>query len=299
MAANLPTANQQAAPSSSTRRQFLASQKRRERASKLLVHFVLIAAGALFVFPLLWMFLTALKSDQQLMNGPWFPNPPVWSNFTSALGYIPFGRYTLNTIYICVVVVLGTVVSSVLPAYSFARLKWPGRNVLFFIVLATMMLPYQVTMIPVYIIFRNLNWIGTYKPLTIPAFFGSAFFIFLLRQFFMGIPEELSDAARIDGASEIGILYRVILPLAKPAVATVALFTFMWSWNDFMGPLIYLSDPDTYTLSLGLQQFQTSHGAEWALLMAASTIVVLPILVLFFFTQKTFIEGITVTGMKG
>lgn len=293
MAANLPAAQNM------LRTSFRDSKRRRERVGRLLVHLILLIVGALFLFPFVWMLLTALKSDQQLFSNQWIPNPPVWSNFSRALEYIPFWKYTLNTLYICALSVAGAVFSSVLPAYGFARLRWPGRDLLFFIVLATMMLPYQVTMIPVYVVFRNLNWINTFKPLTVPAFFGSAFFIFLLRQFFMGIPEELSDAARIDGLGEFGILFRIILPLSKPAVATVALFTFMWTWNDFLGPLIYLSDVNMYTLSLGLQQFQTAHGAEWALLMAASTVVVLPVLVLFFFTQKTFIKGIAVTGLKG
>ena len=265
----------------------------------ILTHLVLIVTGILFLMPILWMLLTSLKSNQQLFGGVWLPDPPVWSNYIEAVKRISFARYTVNTIYISVLNVVGTVFSCVLPAYGFARLKWPGRNMLFLIVIGTMMLPFQVTMIPVYIIFRKLGWIGTYHPLTIPAFFGVPFFIFLLRQFFTGIPEDLSDAARIDGASELGILFRVILPLSKAAVLTVALFTFMWTWNDFLYPLIYLNDDTMYTLSLGLQQYRVSHAVDWGPLMAAASIIILPMIVLFFFTQKNFIEGITMTGIKG
>lgn len=264
------------------------------------VHAVLLAAGTLFVLPLLWMVSTALKPDTQLFAYPpeWIPKPPMWSNFRRAVEYIPFVHYTINTVYVSSMVVGGTLISSLLPAYSFSRIRWVGRNVLFGVVIATMILPYEVTMVPQYIIFRKLGWIGTYWPLIVPAFLGSPFFIFLLRQFLLTIPEELADAARIDGASEFAILWRVFAPLAKPALATVALFSFMWTWNDFLRPLIYLNDAATYTLSLGLQQFQTAHGAEWALLMAASTLVVLPMVLLFFFAQRTFIQGITMTGLK-
>lgn len=266
----------------------------------LVVHAVLISLGALFVLPLLWMVSTAFKPDTQLFVYPpqWIPRPPMWSNFGHATAYIPFARYAVNTVYVSGMVVVGTLFSSLLPAYSFSRIRWVGRNVLFGVIIATMILPYEVTMVPQYIVFRKLGWIGTYWPLIVPAFLGSPFFIFLLRQFLLTIPEELADAARIDGANEFAILWRVFVPLAKPALATVALFSFIWTWNDFLRPLIYLNDASTYTLSLGLQQFQTAHGAEWALLMAASTLVVLPMVVLFFFTQRTFIQGITMTGLK-
>jgi multiple sugar transport system permease protein len=184
-------------------------------------------------------------------------------------------------------------------AYSFAFIPWPGRNVLFIILLSTLMLPYQVTMIPLYLVFRSLGWIGTFYPMWVPAFFGNAFSIFLLRQFFMTIPRELHDAARIDGASEFTIFARIILPLSKPVLAAIALFQFMYSWNDFLGPLIYLRDEEKFTLSLGLQQFTSIHGLEWALLMAASVMVALPVILLFLLTQRFFIEGISMTGVKG
>jgi len=229
-----------------------------------------------------------------------------WENYWKAitykadkLGYIPFVRYARNTLYIAVLAVLGTVLSNSLIAYGFARIKWPGRDIAFGITIATMMIPFPVLMVPVYVIFKTLGWVGSPKPLWVPAFFGSAFNIFLLRQFFMSLPFELSDAARIDGCSEFRIFRSVILPLAKPALAVVALFTFMHVWNDFLGPLIYLTDQKMYTLAYGLQAYQSQHGGtQWPLLMAASTMVVLPVIIIFFLAQKTFIQGITVTGMK-
>lgn len=249
------------------------------------------------------------KKKQFLVKAGATRTPPVWrwENYTKAitykadvLGYIPFVQYGKNTLYIAILAVFGTVLSNALIAYGFARVDWPGRNILFGLTIATMMIPFPVLMVPVYVIFKTLGWVGSPKPLWVPAFFGSAFNIFLLRQFFMTLPFELSDAARIDGSSEFGIFRDVILPLAKPALAVVALFTFMHVWNDFLGPLIYLTDQKTYTLAYGLQAYQSQHGGtQWPLLMAASTIVVLPVIVLFFFAQKTFIQGITVTGLKG
>ncbi|HSI73793.1 MAG TPA: carbohydrate ABC transporter permease, partial [Fimbriimonas sp.] len=216
------------------------------------------------------------------------------------LGYIPFLVYGVNTIVLCILVVSGVVVSNSLVAYSFARLRWKGRDFMFAVTLATMMVPFPVLMVPTFALFRELDWIGTFRPLWVPAWFAGAFNIFLLRQFFRGIPFELSEAAKIDGASEWAIFRQVILPLSKPALAVVALFAFMGTWNDFLGPLIYLLDQKTFTLALGLQFFQSQHGGTpWNLLMAASTIVILPIIILFFFTQRLFIQGIAITGLKG
>ncbi len=229
----------------------------------------------------------------------WFPHPALWENFPKAIRYIPFAKYTLNTLEICLLTVAGTVVSCSLVAYSLAKIRWRGRELVFLILLATMILPYQVTLIPTFTLFKWFGWIGTIKPLVVPAFFGSAFSVFLLRQFFMTIPNELSDAARIDGCSEFGIYRMVIVPLARPALATVGLFAFIGAWNDFLGPLMYLTDEDSFTLSLGLQRFVSQHGAEWSMLMAASTLMTLPIVLLFFLAQRTFIQGVTVTGIKG
>lgn len=211
-----------------------------------------------------------------------------------------FWLYLRNTLLVCVLGVIGTVSSSSLVAYSLAKIPWRGRGVLFALTLATMMVPFAVLMVPLYTLFARFGWIGTLLPLWVPAFFGSGFNIFLLRQFFLTIPKDLSEAARIDGCSEFGIFWRIILPLSKPALAVVALFHFLYAWNDFMGPLLFLTRRETYTLSLGLQSFQSQHGGtDWTSLMAASTLICLPIIVLFFFTQKTFIKGIATTGLKG
>ena len=211
----------------------------------------------------------------------------------------PFFTQLKNTIIICLFAVFGTVLSSSLVAYGLSRINWKGRDTLFTIIISTMMLPGQVTMIPIFAIFVWLGWIDTFLPLIVPTFLGNAFFIFLLKQFFMTIPQELSEAARIDGCSEWQIYTRVIMPLTKPALATVGLFTFMNTWNDFMGPLIYLVDESKYTLSLGLSMFMGQYGSQYGMMMAISTLVTIPIVIMFFFTQKTFIQGITMSGIKG
>ena len=265
------------------------------------VQTVLVIAGLSFLFPFLWMLTTSLKVDTQIFADPpvWIPNPFAWENYPKAVNYIPFARYFGNTLQIAVLSSLGTVISCALVAYSLARLRWPGRDFLFMLTLATMMLPFAVTMIPLFIVFKNLGWINTFNPLIVPHFFGGAFYIFLLRQFFMTIPLDLSDAARIDGASELGIFARIILPLTRPAIATIALLQFLGSYRDFMGPLIYLTDESKYTLSIGLTMFSGQHTTEWSLLMAASVVMSAPIIILFFFTQRTFVQGITLTGIKG
>jgi len=213
---------------------------------------------------------------------------------------ITFLTYLSNTLLVAVLGVIGTVISSALVAYGLSRIQWKGREALFGVTLSTMMVPFPVLMIPLYAVFRWLGWIGSLKPLFVPAFFGGAFNIFLLRQFFLTIPTELSEAARIDGCSEFAIFWRIILPLARPALSVVALFHFLFVWNDFLGPLIFLTRPETYTMGLGLQQYQSQNGgSEHHLLMAASALLVLPIIVLFFFAQRTFIQGISTTGMGG
>ncbi len=222
-----------------------------------------------------------------------------WENYSEAVSKIPFWLYTSNTLWLCTLMVIGVTISSSIVAYGFSRVAWPGRDGIFLIVLATMMIPFPVTMIPLYSLFRKIGLIGTMVPLWLPAFFGNAFFIFLLRQFFRTIPQDLTDAARIDGCSELRIFWSVIRPLATSALTVVAIFQFIESWNDFLGPFIYLTDQNQFTLSLGLQFFQSKHGGtDWHHLMAASTLVTLPVIVLFFFAQRTFIEGISMTGMK-
>lgn len=267
---------------------------------QLLRHVLLIVVGMWFLLPFYWLVSTALKPDAQIFKMPpvWIPHPLMWQNFPKALTFIPFFQYTFNTLRICLLNVVGVSLSCSLVAYSLAKIPWKGRDWVFYSLIATMILPGQVTMLPTFMVFKWLGWIGTILPLTAPSFLGGAFSIFLLRQFFMTLPNELSDAARIDGCNEFAIYARVILPLAKPALATVALFTFVGSWNDFLGPLLYLNDERTYTLSIGLQRFVSQHGAEWGMLMAASTLMALPIIVLFFLAQKTFIRGIATTGGK-
>lgn len=273
----------------------------REALNRIVLYTILAFCGFMFVMPFLWMVLTSLKQPQEIFTWPpiVFPDIPQWLNYAEALKYAPFGRYYLNSIFICTLVVLGTLTSNTLIAYGFSRIHWLGRDVVFIIVLATMMLPAQVTMIPVYVIFRKLGWVGSYAPLIVPAYLGSAYFIFLLRQFFRGIPFELSDAARIDGCSELGILRFVILPLSKPALITVTLFSFIYTWNDFLGPLIYLHDEELYTVTLGLQSFISRYWTPMNLLMAASTIAILPVLVIFIWAQRFFVEGISITGLSG
>jgi multiple sugar transport system permease protein len=272
------------------------------------IHLTLILASVIFLFPFVWLVSTSLKPIEETMRQPptLIPSHILWSNYRDAwtygsdqLGYIPFLVYGRNTLILCILCVCGTVISNALVAYAFARMRWPGRDFLFAATLATMMVPFPVLMVPIYALFRELGWIGTFRPLWVPAWFGSAFNIFLLRQFFRTIPFDLSESARIDGCSEWGIFWRIILPLSKPALAVVALFQFMGTWRDFLGPLIYLMDQKTFTLSLGLQFYQSQHGGtQWNLLMAASTIVIVPVIALFFFTQKQFIQGIALSGLK-
>lgn len=280
-----------------------------KQTSAVLAHIALVVLSIAFIMPLLWMFSTSLKPITETLTSPpkWIPSKILWSNYPDAikynseqLGYIPFLVYARNSIIVTLLTIVGAVVSNALVAYSFARLKWKGRDAFFAVTLATMMIPFPVLMVPTFALFRWLGWVGTFKPLWVPAFFASAFSIFLLRQFFRTIPMELSEAAKLDGCSEFRIFTDVIVPLAKPALMVVALFTFMGSWNDFLGPLIYLSDQNTFTLSLGLSAYQTQHGGTpWNLLMAATLLVILPVIVVFFFAQKVFIQGISTSGLKG
>ena len=264
---------------------------------------LIIFLSITFALPLLWMISTSLKTDPQVYHVPpiWIPNPTRFANYVDVLTRRPFGLWFVNTLRYALPSTVGAVLSSALVAYSFSRIRWWGRDALFYICIATMMIPFQVRMIPLYIVFRNLGWVNSYKALVIPTFFGEAYFIFLLRQFFLTIPSELSDAARVDGCSEVGILVRIILPLAKPALAVVGLFQFMGAWNDYLGPLIYLNRETLFPLALGLQSMRSSfqEALVWPYLMAASTLIVTPIILIFFFTQRTFVEGITVTGLKG
>jgi multiple sugar transport system permease protein len=269
--------------------------------------FIYLAVGlivALFLIPFLWMIVTSLKSPDDLTAHPlsWLPKYRYAQNYPNALSIIPYMRYLGNTLLICVPNVVGTVLSCSLAAYSLACVRWPGRGASFGLVLSTMMLPYPVTIIPLYLVYRHLGWInlaGGYLPLTVPAFFGAPFFIFLLRQFFAAIPVELSEAAKVDGASELRIYAQIMLPLSTPALATTALLTFLYTYTDFLNPLIYISDPDRFTLSLGLLGYFSQHGASWGPLMAASAMFTVPTAVIFLLAQRTFIQGIATSGLKG
>lgn len=262
---------------------------------------LLTLTAALFLTPLIWMVSSSLKPEYQIFAMPprLVPNPPRWANYTEALTYVPFGRYALNTLLVAVLTIIGHLFSCTLIAYAFARLRAPGRDTLFLVVLATMMLPYPVTMVPVFMLFNTLGWVNTYLPLIVPAFFGSPFYIFLLRQFFLNISPELEDAASMDGANRLQTLWYVILPLSRPALATVAIFSFQASWNDFLAPLIYLHDRSLYTVTLGLDFFRSSYDVNWAYLMAASLVTMLPVVLIFFLAQRYFIEGISLGGVKG
>jgi multiple sugar transport system permease protein len=269
-------------------------------------HSVLIAISLAFLLPVVLMILTALMSDRQALSPKLIPDPWQWGNFTKVFSEIPLWTYTRNTaLYACLSTV-GVLVSCVPVAYAFSRVAWRGRNVVFLLVLSAIMLPTQVTSVSLYIIFARdldwtgMDWVGTLKPLIVPSFFGDAFSIFLLRQFFMTIPQELSDSMRVDGGNEWTILRRVILPLSKPALAAVALFNFIYAWNDFYNPLVYVGEsPNHWTLSLALSSFRTLHHVQWNLTMAAALIFMLPVVVIFFAAQRVFIEGVTLTGVKG
>jgi len=270
---------------------------------RILIYAVLSVASIAFLFPLYWMASTSLKVEEHVMDMPpqLIPDPVDWANYPETMVAPGFDFLTLlkNTLTYGVLETFGIVISCTLVAYSFARMRLPGRDLFFIATLATMMIPGTVTLVPVFILFKRIGWIGTLLPLIVPGFFGSAFNIFLLRQFFMTIPMELSEAAIVDGASHWKILWQIILPLAKPALATVTLFEFLYCWTDFMGPLIYLTREETFTLSIGLWAFRERWFIRYDLMMAAAMIVTIPILLLFFFAQRTFIEGITLTGLKG
>lgn len=284
------------------------SQSNLRLARGILRHAVLIILAILFSFPFVWMLSTAMKPSDEVMRDPpiWIPSHFQFDNFWQAmnydgdkLGYVPFLVYGRNTAVLCLLTVAGVVASNAIVAYAFARLRFPGRDFFFMATLATLMVPFPVLMTPLFALFKGLSWIGTYRPLWVPAWFASSFNIFLLRQFFKTIPNELSEAAYLDGASEWKVFSDVVLPLCRPAIAVVALFAFMGTWNDFLGPLIYLLDQKQFTLALGLQAFQSQHGGTpFNLQMAATTVVIFPVVVLFLFTQKLFVQGITLTGLK-
>lgn len=265
------------------------------------IHVVLLLGGIFFLLPFLWMVSTSLKFNDQLMTTTpqFFVWPLDWANYPEALIFGNLLGYVKNSVILVSINLVGTLLSCSLAAYAFARLRWPGRNFFFLVLLATLMVPAEVTMVPRFLIFHTLGWVNTFLPLTVPSFLGSPFFIFLLRQFFASLPRELEDAARIDGASFAGVYRYIALPLSRPALAAVAIFNFQGVWNDFIGPLIYLNSNSLKPLSLGLYVFLQENISYWNLLMAASAMMTIPVILIFFLAQRYFIQGITLTGLKG
>ena len=261
----------------------------------------LIVASVLFLLPLYWMANSALKNIDELSSFPptLYPHAPAFENFVRAVTYIPFGTFLLNSVILTTGVALGAAISNPLIAYGFSRIKWPGRDIVFGIVLASIFLPFPVLIVALFDIFAKLHWIDTFLPIIVPAFFGNPFFIFLMRQFFLGLPNEISEQARIDGANEFQVFIRIIMPLAKPAVAVVIIFAAVQAWGEFLTPLLFLQDESKYPLSIGLQFYRQEHDVAYNLLMAASTLIVLPVVALFLAFQRFFIEGITVGAVKG
>jgi multiple sugar transport system permease protein len=263
-------------------------------------HSLLIAASIMFLAPFVFIVLTSLMTNEQALSPRLWPSPFRWANFADVFHTAPIWRYGLNTMYYAILATIGVLVSSIPVAYALSRLRWRGRDFAFILVLIAMILPVQITVIPVYVLFSKLHLIGSLWPLIIPNFLGDAFSIFLLRQFFLTIPEEYSDAARVDGCGELRILVSVFLRLAKPAIAAVALFSVLYTWNDFFLPLLYVGEnPDNWVASIGLAQFRNLHQVQWNLTMAATLLIMLPVVVVFFLAQKAFVEGVTLTGVKG
>jgi ABC-type glycerol-3-phosphate transport system permease component len=266
-----------------------------------LVYGLLIIFACVISIPLVWMIGTSLKTSQQIFTWPieWIPNPVVWSNYPEALSVRPFSRWATNSMITAGMSVIGHCFSATIVAYAFSRLRWRGRNFLFLVMLATLMLPQEVTLIPQFLIFSRLHWVNTLLPLFVPPFFGGAFNIFIMRQFMIMLPKDLDDAARIDGCGYLQTLVRIILPQVLPALGFIAINTFRARWNDFFHPLIYLNDPKLFTLALGLRSYRSDYQVEWSYLMAASLVAMLPVIVLFFVAQRYFIQGIVFTGVKG
>jgi multiple sugar transport system permease protein len=278
------------------------SQSLRKKSFRIFVYTTLILSSILMLIPFVWMISSSLMNENEMFQIPpvWVPNPPQFSNYTEIFGILPFSTFFRNTIILTVGRIIPLLFSCSLAAYGFARLKSKSKNILFIIMLSTMMLPGQVTMIPLYILFAKVGWVNTFLPLIVPSFFGIPFYIFMMRQFFMTIPLEYDESAKLDGATTFTIFYKIILPLSKPALVTMTIFIFMWSWNDFFTPLIYLHDTSNYPLALGLQLFRTygEYSTRWDYIMAGSVLMSIPPLLVFFFSQRYFVEGVTITGLK-
>lgn len=262
---------------------------------KAVTYIVLSALSFLVLLPFAWMLISSLKTNQQLFTIPikWFVWPLHFDNYSQALSLIPFWSQLGNTVFLSVSTVIGTVLSCSFAAYGLARVDWPGRRPLFGLLLVTMLLPGIVTLVPTYVIFRDLGWVNTYLPLIVPTFLGTPFYIFLFRQFFLRIPESISEAARVDGASELRIYATIILPVSRPVIAAVAVLAFVQAWTDYLGPLIYLNKPSQWTLSLGLTAFLSKYSLQWNYMMAAAVVFTLPLIIVFFVFNKQFLRGIS------
>lgn len=268
---------------------------------KLIMYLLLTAFAMLFLLPLFFLLMGSFKAESELFRVPfqWLPDRFNLDNYVRMFASIPFFRYLKNTLIIVVFNMIGSVASCSLIAYGFSRLRWPGRDKVFILVLITMVLPYQVTLIPLYLMYTKMKWVGTFLPLIVPCFFGNGFYIFLFRQFFVGIPKEMSEAARIDGANEFGIYAKLIMPISKPVIASVCILAFTRSWNDFLGPLVFLGDDKLYTLSLAASMLKSPLNPNWAMLLTLGVVMVVPVFILFFVMQKYFIQGISMSGIKG
>jgi multiple sugar transport system permease protein len=276
------------------------SQRLQQRVTHTLSHLILISGTVMMVLPFLWMLSTSFKAPGKTFVYPpeWIPDPFVWQNYPDMWTALPFGQFFINSVKIASLTTLGQLVTCSMAAFAFSILRFRGRDLLFLFLIATLMIPYQVTLIPTFILFSKIGWVGTHLPLWVPAFWGGAFGTFLLRQFYLTIPLDLAESARIDGASIWQIFRHIYVPLSGPAMAALAIFTFMWSWNDLLNPLIYVTELDQLTLTIGMSFFQNQYGGKWTLMMAGAVVSILPILVIFFFAQKFFIQGIAMTGLK-
>lgn len=289
-------------PRTTARAQSLVSPTRAARVAGILTTYVILCLGAtILLLPFAFMLSTSLKTMDQIFVFPiqWIPDPVMWSNYPQVFEQILFMRYILNTVQITAFGIAGSLIGSSLAAYPFARMRFPGRNLLFMVMLATLMVPGWITLIPQFLLFRAFGWMDTYYPFIIPAFAANPFYTFLIRQFFMTIPSELDDAAKIDGAGSFRVLTQILLPLSKPVLATVTIFAFLHYWNEFLGPLVYLSTPSKFTIAVGIAYFQGEFRTDFPLLMAAAAMAMIPPLLLFFAAQRLFIEGVAMTGLKG
>jgi ABC-type glycerol-3-phosphate transport system permease component len=287
-------------PSASIRVSPWQSQRLQERVTHTLTHLILISGAVVMVVPFLWMLSTSFKAPGQTFVYPpeWLPDPFVWENYPNMWTALPFGKFFINSVKIASLTTIGQLLTCSMAGFAFSILKFRGREALFLLLIATLMIPSQVTLIPTFILFSKIGWVGTHLPLWVPAFWGGAFGTFLLRQFYLSIPIDLAESARIDGASIWQIFRHIYVPLSGPAMAALAIFTFMWSWNDLLNPLIYVTELDQLTLTIGLSFFQNQYGGKWTLMMAGAVVSILPILVIFFFAQRYFIQGIAMTGLK-